>query len=66
MHGYHAPSSNRHSKLELASDVDPNGVLSELVAGGARLVSLNPLRATLEDFFVERVTTAGDAAGRQL
>ena len=32
-------------------------MLSELVAGGATLVSLNPIRDTLEDFFVEQVTT---------
>ena len=32
--------------------------LAELTAAGAQLVSLNPIRETLEDFFVERVTTA--------
>src|SRR5262245_59855032 len=42
--------------LELPLDPPPERLLSELVAGGARLVSLNPLRQTLEDFFVEQVT----------
>ena len=37
----------------------PDTVLTELVASGASVVSLNPLRETLEDFFVERVTRAG-------
>ncbi len=37
-------------------------MLAELTATGARLVSLNPVRDTLEDFFVQRVTEAG--AGR--
>ena len=31
-------------------------LLAELVGGGAHLVSLNPIRETLEDFFVEQVT----------
>jgi hypothetical protein len=28
-----------------------------LLAGGAALVSLNPIRETLEDFFVEQVSS---------
>jgi hypothetical protein len=31
-------------------------VLSELAAAGAALVSLNPIRQTLEEFFVQEVT----------
>jgi ABC-2 type transport system ATP-binding protein len=41
--------------LDLPLAEPPERLLTELVASGARLVSLNPIRATLEDFFVERV-----------
>ena len=34
-------------------------MLAELVATGAQLVSLNPVRDTLEDFFVQQVAEAG-------
>ena len=43
-------------QLELPSELPPERLLGELTAAGARLVSLNPIRATLEDFFVEQVT----------
>ena len=42
-------------QLELPLDTPPEQLLAELVAAGGRLVSLNPIRETLEDFFVERV-----------
>jgi ABC-2 type transport system ATP-binding protein len=38
----------------------PESILSELVAAGARVVSLNPLRGTLEDFFLQQVRSAAD------
>jgi ABC-2 type transport system ATP-binding protein len=41
--------------LDLPLDSAPERLLAEVVAGGAKLVSLNPIRDTLEDFFVERV-----------
>ena len=41
--------------LELPTDAPPEKLLAELTADGAQLVSLNPLRETLETFFVERV-----------
>ena len=41
--------------LELPLEIPPERVLAELTAGGARLVSLNPIRETLEDVFVQRV-----------
>jgi ABC-2 type transport system ATP-binding protein len=41
--------------LELPLDPPPELVLSDLTAGGAKLVSLNPIRDTLEDFFVKKV-----------
>jgi ABC-2 type transport system ATP-binding protein len=42
--------------LELPLQPPPEQLLRELTATGAELVSLNPIRETLEDFFVERVT----------
>src|SRR6476469_11198022 len=48
--------------LELALDPPPERLLSDLIATGASLVSLNPLRETLEDFFVRRVAEAGTGA----
>ena len=41
--------------LELPAETSPDQVLLELTALGGQLVSLNPIRETLEDFFVERV-----------
>jgi ABC-2 type transport system ATP-binding protein len=51
-----------HYALELPLDAQPERVLSDLAATGATLVSLNPLRETLEDFFVRRVAEMGDGA----
>jgi hypothetical protein len=42
--------------LDLPPDSPPERLVSELTAGGAHLVSLNPIRQTLEEFFVEHVT----------
>jgi ABC-2 type transport system ATP-binding protein len=42
--------------LELPLDPPPEQLVAELTAAGARLVSLNPIRPTLEDFFVQKVT----------
>jgi ABC-2 type transport system ATP-binding protein len=42
--------------VELPLDPPPEQLLGELTAAGAHLISLNPIRETLEDFFVERVT----------
>jgi ABC-2 type transport system ATP-binding protein len=52
----------RRYSLELAVDQPPDRVLSDLVAAGATLVSLNPIRDTLEDFFVRRVAEAAEGA----
>ena len=49
--------------FDLALDPPPDRVLAELSAGGAALVSLNPLRDTLEDLFVQNVTGPGAPAG---
>jgi len=49
--------------LELPLAVPPEHLLAELVAKGAMLVSLNPLRDTLEDFFVRQVAAAPEERG---
>jgi ABC-2 type transport system ATP-binding protein len=54
-------SPGRYS-LELGLDRAPERVLSDLIATGARLVSLNPIRDTLEDFFVRQVKEVGTGA----
>ena len=54
-------SPGRYS-LELGLDRAPERVLSDLIATGARLVSLNPIRDTLEDFFVRQVAEVGTGA----
>ena len=48
--------------LELPLDAAPERVLSDLTATGATLVSLNPVRESLEDFFVRRVAEMGEGA----
>ena len=48
--------------IELPSDGRPEELLRELTAAGAALVSLNPVRETLEDVFVRRVAEMGDGA----
>jgi ABC-2 type transport system ATP-binding protein len=54
-------SPGRYS-LELPLDESPDRMLAELTATGAALVSLNPLRDTLEDFFMKRVAEMGAGA----
>jgi len=51
-------SHGRYS-LELPPDSHPERVAADLVASGAALVALNPIRDTLEDFFVRQVGTVG-------
>jgi ABC-2 type transport system ATP-binding protein len=48
--------------IELARDGKPEEMLRELTAAGATMVSLNPLRETLEDVFVRRVAEMGKGA----
>jgi hypothetical protein len=42
--------------LELGLDPPPEQLLADLTSGGAHLASLNPIRETLEDVFVQSVT----------
>ena len=46
--------------LDLPLEPPPQILVNSLTAAGGRLISLNPLRQTLEDFFVERVAAARD------
>jgi ABC-2 type transport system ATP-binding protein len=48
--------------LDLPPDAAPDALLRELAEGGAQVVSLNPIRDTLEDYFVQ---TVGAAAARE-
>jgi ABC-2 type transport system ATP-binding protein len=48
-------------QLDLPPGSAPERLLSELVAAGGQLVSLNPIRSTLEDFFVQRVRDEASA-----
>ncbi len=43
--------------LELPLEPPPDRWLAEITSSGAHLVSLNPIRQTLEDYFVEQVTS---------
>jgi hypothetical protein len=44
--------------IEAPPEHPPDEILEELRRGGAQLVSLNPLRETLEDYFVQSVAAA--------
>jgi len=44
--------------LELDRDARPEQLAADIVAAGGTLVSINPLRETLEDFFVRQVAEA--------
>jgi ABC-2 type transport system ATP-binding protein len=49
---------NGRFALELPLSAAPDRVLADLTAGGASLVSINPVRETLEDFFMRQVSGA--------
>jgi len=48
--------------IDLPPDGHPEDVLRDLTAAGATLVSLTPVRETLEDVFVRRVAEMGEGA----
>jgi ABC-2 type transport system ATP-binding protein len=56
-----SPIGGGRFMLELPVGTPPEALLSELIADGGRLVSINPLRETLEDFFVEKVAQGAGA-----
>jgi ABC-2 type transport system ATP-binding protein len=49
------PLGEQRYSLELPLEPAPELLLRDLIGGGAQLVSLNPIRDTLEDFFVKKV-----------
>jgi ABC-2 type transport system ATP-binding protein len=51
--------------LDLPLDPPPEQLLADLTAGGAHLASLNPIRETLEDVFVESVTAPAVVSARR-
>jgi ABC-2 type transport system ATP-binding protein len=52
--------------IEIAEDVEPERIVAQLREKGGRFVSLNPVRTTLEDYFVQQVSAraAAPPAGR--
>lgn len=48
--------------IDLPRDARPEDLVRELAAAGAALISVNPLRETLEDVFLRRVAEMGDGA----
>jgi ABC-2 type transport system ATP-binding protein len=51
--------------FELPLDPAPERLVAQLTVDGARLISLNPIRDTLEDFFVRQVSTPEATAPRR-
>jgi ABC-2 type transport system ATP-binding protein len=51
--------------FELPLDPPPDRLVAQLTSDGGRLISLNPLRETLEDFFVKQVSTPEARAPRR-
>ncbi len=50
-------------QIELPLEPSPDRLLAQVTAAGAALVSLNPIRQTLEDVFVQQVTSPDVMAG---
>jgi ABC-2 type transport system ATP-binding protein len=44
--------------FELPVEPSPDRIIAELTGAGAQLVSLNPIRETLEEFFVKQIATS--------
>jgi ABC-2 type transport system ATP-binding protein len=55
------PLGETRFSLELPATVAPEQMVADLVAAGARIVSLNPHRETLEDFFVQQVKATDES-----
>jgi ABC-2 type transport system ATP-binding protein len=50
--------SNQRYTIELPAHEAPDQLIQTLAADGVEVVSLNPIRATLEDYFVSMVNAA--------
>jgi ABC-2 type transport system ATP-binding protein len=48
--------------IEVAPHVKPEDAIAQIVGRAGRLISVNPIRETLEDFFVRQVGEAGSAS----
>jgi ABC-2 type transport system ATP-binding protein len=59
------PIGDGRYSLELPLEPTPDRLLADLAASGARVISLNPIRPTLEDLFVEHVTSPDVLATRR-
>jgi ABC-2 type transport system ATP-binding protein len=57
------PLSHDRFAIELPPDAQPERLIAELRGTGATLVSLNPLRETLEDVFLQQVQAAQPRMG---
>jgi hypothetical protein len=44
--------------IQVSADAEPQVLLAELASRGASVESLNPIRATLEDYFLHQVKSA--------
>ena len=53
------PLGGRRYQILAPGETAPESLIADLTASGARLVSVNPVRQTLEDFFVETVRESG-------
>jgi ABC-2 type transport system ATP-binding protein len=57
------PIGHERYALQLDASTPPAPLLAELVREGAQIVSLNPVRDTLEDLFIRQVADAPTARG---
>jgi ABC-2 type transport system ATP-binding protein len=57
------PLGSQRFALEVPLSADPGRVMASFGALGAQLVSLNPVRETLEDFFVRQIASAPSDRG---
>jgi ABC-2 type transport system ATP-binding protein len=60
--------ADERCQIDLGPDAAPDRIVGRLRDRGGRLMSVNPVRATLEDYFVEQVEArrASPAAGRAI
>ena len=52
------PLAHGRFMVDLSPDADPPRLMHELGGRGIEVVSLNPVRDTLEDYFVQTVAAA--------
>jgi ABC-2 type transport system ATP-binding protein len=52
--------ADKRYALEIAPEMAPDRLLADVIGAGGRLVSLTPIRETLEDLFVRQVGHTGD------